>query len=77
MVTQNKKNVWNVMGSIWFYSALAAIAADGGGLSCDDGTMISADAVTPSAVAAATVQGVWTPRTTDGAPVRVVSAVRG
>ena len=26
MVTQNKKNVWNVMGSIWFYSALAAIA---------------------------------------------------
>lgn len=52
-------------------------AADGGGLSCDDGTTISADAVTPSAVAAATAQGVWTPRTTDGAPVRVVSAVRG
>ncbi len=52
-------------------------AADGGGLSCDDGTTIPADAVTPSAVAGATVQGVWTPRTTDGAPVRVVSAVRG
>lgn len=52
-------------------------AADGGGLSCDDGTTVPADAVTPAAVAAATVQGVWTPRTTDGAPVRVVSAVRG
>ncbi|MFC7958526.1 hypothetical protein [Rhodococcoides kroppenstedtii] len=52
-------------------------AADGGGLSCDEGTTIPAIAVTPSAVAAATVQGVWTPRTTDGAPVRVVSAVRG
>ncbi|MBY6436357.1 hypothetical protein HQ602_08180 [Rhodococcus kroppenstedtii] len=52
-------------------------ASDDGGLSCDDGTTLPAEAVTPSAVAAATVQGVWTPRTTDGAPVRVVSAVRG
>jgi hypothetical protein len=54
-------------------------SGDSGVFLCDDGTVLSfaPNALSPPGIAAATTEGLWSPRATTGEAVTVAAAVRG